>query len=65
MEVTGNAHFPKNCFHCRKKSSESDQYHVPLEEVQEEQLVVYQLLPNLTILEDFEWPSSGSEPVNM
>ena len=28
-----------------------------------EQLAVYQLLPNLTISEDFGWLSSGSEPV--
>ena len=30
-----------------------------------EQLAVYQLLPNLTIWEDFRWLSSGGEPVSM
>ena len=30
-----------------------------------EQLAVYQLIPNLATLEDFEWLSLGSEPVSM
>ena len=30
-----------------------------------EQLAVYQLLPNLATWEDFEWLSSGSEPVSL
>ena len=46
-------HFYKNCTDCKKSAMEVTCTTFLFREV--EQLVVYQLLPNLTIWEDFVW----------